>query len=324
MALCASDLDSLPIPFPGNNPLAPERVRSCWEQERDAWDECRKIGDMGVAGDLLALDEDEVRQTWAWARAAHRTARECFEKAERDFVDALSDKHAACAAEAQKHLAAAVQVQLMNKLKPGEKIGSGLESLQPALDVFEQFIGLQQALTTAILGTIKDRIYKLRAERRRVASGEEEVLHNLNTLCRCMQVVLGAPVPTEEQQLQELRENTDDWERALDVCSQREDFGLREHMQALLPGLTLMSQHQKGWLQHVRNDLNGWLAGVEKELAERTARLRASVGALIEHEDGDEEGRQSAAAAIGAIKAETAQLQSLMENADAAVRRLIA
>ena len=316
MAWSASDLNSLPIPFPGNNPFAPEQLRSRWEQERDAWDECKKIGDRGFAGELAI---DEARHEWAWARAAHRTARERFEAAENDFLDKLSDEHAACAAEVQKHLAAAVQLQLMHKLKGEGGIGKGLETLLPALEVFERFISLQQALTTAVLGSIKDRIYKLRLEsHNRIASGEEEVLHNIDTLCRCMQMVLGVTVSAEQQQMQELRENTDDWERALEVTRQRDGISLHEHMQALQPGITLMSQYQKDWLQRIRRNINGWLDGIENDLARRTARLRSKVDTLAGHDGSD--GWQNS---VAEIKQETAQLQSVMENADAAVRRFM-
>ena len=317
MAWCASDPGSLPIPFPGNNPLAPERLRDSWEQERDAWDECKKLGDKGSAGDLTS---DEVKQARAWARAAHRAARERFERAENAFLDELSDKHAACAAEAQKHLAAAIQLQLMRKLKgEGGKKGGVLDDLLPALLEFERFISLQYALTTAVLSTIKDRIYKLRVEPHgEAASGEEEILHNINTLCQAMQVVLGVRISAEQQQLQELRENTDDWKRALEVNMQREDIGLHGHMQAMQPGITLLSQHQKDWLQHIRQDINGWLDGIENDLARRTARLRGKVDALAGHDGSD--GWQNS---VAEIKQETAQLQSVMENAAAAVGRLM-
>ncbi|MBR5950722.1 MAG: hypothetical protein IKZ87_04735 [Actinomycetaceae bacterium] len=316
MAWRTYNLDSLPIPFPGNNPLAPERLRNCWEQERDAWDECKKIGDRVLASELSV---DEARLDWAWARAAHRTARERFETAESAFLDELSDKHAACAAEAQKHFAAAIQLQLMRKCKgEGKKAGGELDDLLPSLDVFERFIALQHAMTTSVLGSIRDRIYKLRAEHHRIASGEEEVLHNINTLCQGMQAALGVPVSTGQQQLQELRENTDDWERSLEVNIQREDIGLREHMQVLQPGITLMSQYQKDWLQRIRQNINGWLDDLEKDLARRTARLRGKVDALAEHDGSD--GWQNS---IEEIKHETEQIQSVMESADAAVGRLM-
>ncbi len=258
-------------------------LRDSWHQEQTARDEVRDITTRYLFGESEWKSLETMNQEKAAAQEIHSAARTRFEAAELEFLKNLSREFDRRAAEAKKHLADAIQLHLMLKLNGG--VGKGLETLLPALDAFERFIAVQQAMTTAILGTAKDRIHKLRGEHHRVSCGEEDVLRNLEMLCCCLQMVLMVPEQHADGKAQHARAewedwkaNAADWERFIDDT----DGGntVREWLENTLPAIALLEQFLGGWGRRIETDIHEWVAAVKNDVQKRLAKERNKISTL--------------------------------------------